>query len=93
MSKTGTIKSRASGKATLAAVAALAGISAMTASRALNQPERVSDAVRERVGLAVAELGYVPNRAARAGVGAVERDRGAGAVALECGLYGRAGGD
>ncbi|UOD31803.1 LacI family DNA-binding transcriptional regulator [Massilia violaceinigra] len=66
MSKTSTIKSRASGKATLAAVAARAGVSAMTASRALNQPERVSDAVRERVGLAVAELGYVPNRAARA---------------------------
>ncbi len=66
MSKTSTIKSRASGKATLAAVAALAGVSAMTASRALNQPERVSDAVRARVGLAVAELGYVPNRAARA---------------------------
>ncbi|NHZ99949.1 LacI family DNA-binding transcriptional regulator [Massilia sp. CCM 8734] len=66
MSKTSTIKSRASGKATLASVAARAGVSAMTASRALNQPERVSDAVRARVGLAVAELGYVPNRAARA---------------------------
>ncbi len=53
-------KSRASGKTTLA------GVSTMTASRALNQPALVSAAVRARVELAVAELGYVPNRAARA---------------------------
>jgi len=59
-------KSRASGRTTLAAVAAQAGVSAMTASRALNQPERVSDEVRQRVDKAVAALGYVPNRAARA---------------------------
>lgn len=66
MSKSGSTKSRASGKTTLSSVAAHAGVSAMTASRALNQPERVSDSVRARVELAVAELGYVPNRAARA---------------------------
>ncbi|CUI05875.1 Gluconate utilization system Gnt-I transcriptional repressor [Janthinobacterium sp. CG23_2] len=66
MSKTSSSKSRASGKTTLATVAAHAGVSAMTASRALNQPALVSAAVRERVELAVAELGYVPNRAARA---------------------------
>ena len=65
MSKTGN-KSRASGRTTLASVAAHAGISTMTASRALNQPELVSDAVRVRVEQAVATLGYVPNRAARA---------------------------
>lgn len=59
-------KSRASGRTTLASVAAQAGVSAMTASRALNQPELVSDEVRLRVEKAVAELGYVPNRAARA---------------------------
>ena len=61
-----TNKSRASGRTTLAAVAAHAGVSTMTASRALNLPERVSDEVRQRVEKAVAELGYVPNRAARA---------------------------
>lgn len=66
MTKTNTGKSRASGRTTLAAVAEHAGISTMTASRALNQPELVSPAVRARVELAVAELGYVPNRAARA---------------------------
>ncbi len=59
-------KSRASGRTTLAAVAAHAGVSTMTASRALNQPELVSDEVRRRVDLAITLLGYVPNRAARA---------------------------
>jgi LacI family gluconate utilization system Gnt-I transcriptional repressor len=59
-------KSRASGRTTLAAVAAHAGVSTMTASRALNQPELVSDEVRQRVARAIALLGYVPNRAARA---------------------------
>ncbi len=38
----------------------------MTASRALNHPERVSPLVRERVIAAAADLAYVPNRAARA---------------------------
>jgi LacI family gluconate utilization system Gnt-I transcriptional repressor len=38
----------------------------MTASRALSQPQLVSDATRAKVERAVLELGYVPNRAARA---------------------------
>lgn len=38
----------------------------MTASRAVNQPDKVSPGLRARVAQAVAELGYVPNRAARA---------------------------
>lgn len=38
----------------------------MTASRAISQPELVSPMLRSRVELAVEELGYVPNRAARA---------------------------
>ncbi|MEB0140207.1 MULTISPECIES: LacI family DNA-binding transcriptional regulator [unclassified Undibacterium] len=58
-------KGRASGKTTLADVAAKAGVALMTASRAISQPERVSQALRARVAAAVAELGYVPNRAAR----------------------------
>ncbi|MFZ6692608.1 LacI family DNA-binding transcriptional regulator [Undibacterium sp. SXout20W] len=59
-------KGRASGKITLADVAAKAGVASMTASRAINQPEMVSESLRQRVELAVSELGYVPNRAARA---------------------------
>ena len=59
-------RSRALGKVTLSDVAALAGVAPMTASRAINQPELVSALLRERVDKAVQELGYVPNRAARA---------------------------
>jgi LacI family gluconate utilization system Gnt-I transcriptional repressor len=61
-----TPKSRASGRVTLADVAALAGVGTMTASRAINQPDLVSEALRARVEQAVAKLGYVPNGAARA---------------------------
>lgn len=57
---------RSTGRATLAEVGAHAGVSTMTASRALNRPDLVSDEVRLRVQQAVVELGYVPNRAARA---------------------------
>ena len=56
---------RASGRITLAEVAARAGVATMTASRALSQPDLVSPALRLRVEVAAAELGYVPNRAAR----------------------------
>lgn len=46
-------------------VARLAGVSAMTVSRTLNEPELVSPATRDRVMQAVRELGYIPNRVAR----------------------------
>lgn len=59
-------KSRASGRVTLASVAELAGVATMTASRAISQPELVSPLLRARVEKAVEDLGYVPNRAARA---------------------------
>ncbi|MET3133672.1 LacI family gluconate utilization system Gnt-I transcriptional repressor [Oxalobacteraceae bacterium GrIS 1.11] len=59
-------KGRTSGRVKLADVAARAGVATMTASRAISQPELVSPALRLRVEQAVAELGYVPNRAARA---------------------------
>jgi len=57
---------RGTGRATLEEVAVLAGVSTMTASRALSQPRLVSEATRAKVEQAVIELGYVPNRAARA---------------------------
>jgi LacI family gluconate utilization system Gnt-I transcriptional repressor len=63
---TSSSKSRASGRITLAAVARHAGVATMTASRAIRQPQTVSPVLRERVERAVAELGYVPNSAARA---------------------------
>jgi LacI family transcriptional regulator len=46
-------------------VAAAAGVSASTVSRALAMPEMVRPATRERVRRAADRLGYAPNRAAR----------------------------
>jgi LacI family gluconate utilization system Gnt-I transcriptional repressor len=70
MSRSGTGREkgsgRGSGRATLEEVAGLAGVSTMTASRALSQPQLVSEATRGKVEQAVLALGYVPNRAARA---------------------------
>jgi DNA-binding LacI/PurR family transcriptional regulator len=53
------------GGPTLEQVAALAGVGRGTASRAINGGEHVSERSRAAVQAAVAELGYVPNRAAR----------------------------
>jgi LacI family transcriptional regulator, gluconate utilization system Gnt-I transcriptional repressor len=50
--------------ATLADVARLAGVSAMTASRALNQPELVAAETAARIRAAAERLAYVPNRVA-----------------------------
>ena len=54
-----------SGAPTLESVAALAGVSRATAGRVLSGSPRVSEAAREAVLAAAAELSYVTNRAAR----------------------------
>jgi DNA-binding LacI/PurR family transcriptional regulator len=51
---------------TLEEVAARAGVGRGTASRVINGGEKVSARAREAVEQAIAELGYVPNAAARA---------------------------
>ena len=51
---------------TLEQVAALAGVGRGTASRVINGGEKVSERSRQAVEKAIAELGYVPNAAARA---------------------------
>jgi len=56
---------RHSGRPTLDAVAARAGVGRGTASRVLNGSAQVSAQARAAVEAAIAELGYVPNRAAR----------------------------
>ncbi|WP_435243642.1 LacI family DNA-binding transcriptional regulator [Streptomyces cucumeris] len=54
------------GRPTLEEVAARAGVGRGTVSRVINGSPRVSDRTRVAVQRAVAELGYVPNRVARA---------------------------
>lgn len=49
---------------TLADVAALAGVSAQTVSRVVNNDPKVSGRTRARVSAAIAALNYVPNRLA-----------------------------
>ncbi|HEY5696965.1 MAG TPA: LacI family DNA-binding transcriptional regulator [Acidimicrobiales bacterium] len=52
-------------RVTIEDVAARAGVHAGTVSRALNRPEQVAPATRERIEAIVQELDFVPNRAAR----------------------------
>jgi LacI family gluconate utilization system Gnt-I transcriptional repressor len=51
-------------RTTLSDVAARAGVSTVTASRALRTPEMVSPALRQRVETAVRDLAYIPNHLA-----------------------------
>jgi LacI family repressor for deo operon, udp, cdd, tsx, nupC, and nupG len=50
---------------TISDVAAAVGVATSTVSRALSQPGRVSETMRQRVVAAAAELGYYPNPQAR----------------------------
>lgn len=52
------------GRATMHDVAREAGVSAMTVSRALNQPDKVAASTKQRIAEAVARLGYVPDQVA-----------------------------
>jgi LacI family gluconate utilization system Gnt-I transcriptional repressor len=52
---------RGHGRATLSDVARLAGVSAITVSRALRSPGLVAEATRKRIDEAVEEIGYIPN--------------------------------
>lgn len=53
-------------KVTLADVAQQAGVSAITVSRALRDPEKVSPELRDNILKVVEDMGYVPDLAARA---------------------------
>lgn len=56
---------RGNGGIRMREVADLAGVSRMTVSRVLSQPEKVKETLRNRVLAAVTELGYVHNHLAR----------------------------
>lgn len=49
-------------KLTLIDVAVAAGVSAITVSRVINQPEKVSESLRQQVQKAIDMLGYIPNQ-------------------------------
>lgn len=55
---------RGHGRVTLQDVAAAAGVTAITVSRYLRAPQVVAAATAERVGKALAQSGYVPNKQA-----------------------------
>lgn len=57
---------RGGGRPTIADVAKKAGVGAITVSRALREPERVSEDLRRQILHAVDVLGYVPDPNARA---------------------------
>lgn len=59
-------RTRSAGRPTLDQVAAHAGVGRGTVSRVVNGSPQVSEVAREAVQRAITELGYVPNRAARA---------------------------
>ena len=53
-----------SGRITLGDVAGHVGVSKITVSRALRQPDKVADPLRQRILDAIDALGYIPNRQA-----------------------------
>lgn len=72
--------------ATVADVARLAGVSAMTVSRVINRPDRVAVGTRERVLAAMSSLDYRPNLMAR-GL-ASGRSQSIGVLTVDTTLYG-----
>ena len=54
--------SRTDKKVTLVDVAQAAGVSAITVSRAINYPDKVSPVLRQQVQQAIERLGYIPNQ-------------------------------
>ncbi len=57
---------RSHGRTTLADVAAAAGVTAITVSRYLRQPQRVADQTAAAIARALSATGYVPNKQAGA---------------------------
>jgi LacI family gluconate utilization system Gnt-I transcriptional repressor len=59
-------KRRSDSRPTIADVASLAGVGAITVSRALREPDKVSKELRSIIDNAIRELNYIPNLNARA---------------------------
>ncbi len=63
-------RSSSTGRATMADIARLAGVSTITVSRAFKKPDLVTEELRTRIFSHAEKLGYVPNRVASALAGA-----------------------
>ncbi|MDR5784899.1 LacI family DNA-binding transcriptional regulator [Caballeronia sp. LZ065] len=74
----------------LSDVAALAGVSTATVSRALSNPDKVKGGTRDRILQAIAQLGYVPDGAARALASGRARMVGAIVPTLDNAIFARA---
>ncbi|MCC2690245.1 MAG: hypothetical protein K0S21_3048 [Rhizobiaceae bacterium] len=57
-------RSRAHGTTRIEEVARIAGVSAITVSRALNRPDKVAEKTRQAIWRAVEKTGYIPNQLA-----------------------------
>lgn len=75
--------------ASLGQVAEKAGVSTATVSRAFNDPERVSEAMRKRIFKAAEQLNWVPNAAGRALASARTRILGAVIPTLDNEIFAR----
>lgn len=74
-------------KAKLSDVAKVAGVSPATVSRVINSPEKVSAALRQRVGTAIEKLHYVPDGAARVLASRQSRTIGAVVPTLDIAIF------
>ncbi len=58
-------RKRSSGRAQIRDVARVAGVSAITISRYLNEPGKVAEETRKKITAAIDEIGYIPNLVAK----------------------------
>ena len=75
-------------RTTIKDVAALAGVSPATVSRTLDDRPEISAETKERVRAACAQLGYVPNAAAKGLTGQATHTLGSGAGRVQPLLHG-----
>lgn len=75
-------------RTTIKDVAALAGVSPATVSRTLDDRPEISAETKERVRAACAQLGYVPNAAAKGLTGQHPHSGGSGAGRVQPLLHG-----
>ncbi len=86
MTDTGSVRGASGRPPVMSDVAKLAGVSHQTVSRVINGQNNIRPATRERVELAIRQLGYRPNTAARALV--TRRSATIGVIGTRSGFWG-----